>query len=414
MRYEPFIAFRYLKSSRRSFLSTITAISAVGVVLAVTALTSVVSVMGGFQKAYRERLLGVYPHLIVYSRDNRFVDYEQVAAVIDQIEGVSDASPFVKQPLMIYTAHARAMIRSRGIDAEGLAGSGLDEYIEEGSLVDLSYDPLQPGENTAGIILGRELARRLNVEVGGNVVVVSHLRGVGPSLGPSQMAPTSETFQVVGIFEVGFNELDSYLALTDLEAMQSFLNRGNVVTGIDVRVDDIFATAAIAQEITARLPAGLYIPYTWQEMHRNLFESLKIQKFWLSLIMSILVIVACFNIVSTLVLMVKDKTKEVAVLKSIGASSWGIMKVFMIQGLVIGGGGTLLGLLGGLGVCTIIEHIDYGLDPSVYKISALAVDIRPTELIMIGLVSVAISFLATLFPAWRAGHMSPVEGLRYD
>jgi lipoprotein-releasing system permease protein len=228
------------------------------------------------------------------------------------------------------------------------------------------------------------------------------------------MAPTSARFRVVGIFEFGYDDFDRELAIVDLRAIQGFVNRGDVVTGIDVRVEDPMATASIAREIQGRLPAGAYQALTWQEVHRNLFESLKINKLWLSIIMTSMVVVASFNILSTLVLMVLDKTREIAILKSMGASRGGIMRIFVFQGLFIGVLGTLLGLLGGYGICQLIESINFGLDPTVYKISALAIDIRLSEFIIIGLVAVSISFLATIYPSWRAGRLSPVDGLRYD
>ena len=228
------------------------------------------------------------------------------------------------------------------------------------------------------------------------------------------MAPTSRQFRVVGIFDFGYDDFDRELAIADLRAIQSFINRGDVVTGVDIRVEDPFATASIARAVSGRLPAGSYQALTWQEVHRNLFESLKINKLWLSIIMTCMVVVASFNILSTLVLMVLDKTREIAILKSMGASKGGIMRIFVMQGLFIGVVGTLLGLAGGYGICQLIESLNFGLDPTVYKIGALAIDVRLSEFIIIGLVAVSISFLATLYPSWRAGRLSPVDGLRFD
>jgi lipoprotein-releasing system permease protein len=221
-------------------------------------------------------------------------------------------------------------------------------------------------------------------------------------------------FRVVGVFEFGFHDFDADLVLVDLRAVQSFINRGNVVTGIDVRLTDPLAAPAIAREITGRLTAGAYQALTWHEINRNLFESLKINKMWLAIIMTCMVVVASFNILSTLILMVLDKTKEIAILKSMGASRSGIMRVFVLQGLVVGVVGTLLGLAGGVVVCQLIEQINFGLDPAVYKISSLTVDMRLMEFIVVGVVAVLISFVATLYPSWRAGRLSPVDGLRYD
>ncbi|MBN1947398.1 MAG: ABC transporter permease [Bradymonadales bacterium] len=415
MKYESVIALRYLKSSRQSFLSTITIISTIGVLLGVTALTAVVSVSGGFQKAYRERVLGVYPHIMLWPTDSRFSEYRQVMEAVRGVPGVTGVSPFVRQPLMIYSREGRAMVVARGIDLTHLEEvSQIDQYIlPPGRITDLTYDPYGGPAALPGVLLGAELARKIGAEVGGPVTLVSHLRGIGDALGPSQMAPTSTRFRVAGTFQVGYHDFDSMLILTDIRALQDFINRGDVVTGLDIRTDDLFATAQVSQEITANLPASGYQALTWQELHKNLFASLKLQKVALAIVMTFIVIVASFNIISTLVMMVIDKTREIAILKSMGATNNGIMRIFIRQGLAIGLAGTALGLAGGVGVCKIIEQINFGLKSEVYKISTLPVDMRLEEFVIIALVSVAISFVATLYPSFRAGKLSPVEGLRY-
>jgi lipoprotein-releasing system permease protein len=419
VRYEAFISARYLKSTRKTFLSTITVISTLGVVLGVTALTAVVSVTGGFQKAYRERVLGVYPHIMLLPTSTRFPEYRDVIEVAESVPGVASANAFVRQPAMLYTADSRSMVVVRGVEVRELLEDGeMEQYVLEGDLGDLVWDPARAegsGDDALpGLFLGAELARSLRAEVGTRVTVVSHLRGIGVGLGPSQMAPTDAHFRVAGIFEVGYDDFDSQLALTDLPALQSVINRGDVATGVDVRLDDIFATAATGRELVGRLPAGSFQALGWQEIHRNLFRSLAIQKLALSLVMTFIVVVASFNIVSTLIMMVIDKTKEIAILKSIGATSRSIMRIFMMQGLAIGVVGTALGLVGGVVVCKLVERLNFGLDPTVYKISNLPVDMRLSEFIMVALVAVAISFVATIYPSWRAGRLNPVEGLRYD
>jgi lipoprotein-releasing system permease protein len=320
---------------------------------------------------------------------------------------------------MLYTADSRSMVVVRGVEVRELLEDGeMEQYVLEGDLGDLVWDPARAegsGDDALpGLFLGAELARSLRAEVGTRVTVVSHLRGIGVGLGPSQMAPTDAHFRVAGIFEVGYDDFDSQLALTDLPALQSVINRGDVATGVDVRLDDIFATAATGRELVGRLPAGSFQALGWQEIHRNLFRSLAIQKLALSLVMTFIVVVSSFNIVSTLIMMVIDKTKEIAILKSIGATSRSIMRIFMMQGLAIGVVGTALGLVGGVVVCKLVERLNFGLDPTVYKISNLPVDMRLSEFIMVALVAVAISFVATIYPSWRAGRLNPVEGLRYD
>jgi lipoprotein-releasing system permease protein len=413
LQYEYFISTRYLKASKKSFFSVITLISTVGVLIGVTALTAVVSVTGGFQEAYRNRVLSVYPHIMLLPTDTDFPEYNQVIETVMEVEGVVDATPFLRQPLMIYSEDARSMVVLRGMRAEYLANEeGFGQYLTQGELNAIEYSPSE-GE-LPGILLGSELARILRVDLGDQVTGVSHLRGTGIALGPSQMVPTDTQFQVVGVFEVGYNDFDSHLAVTDYRTLQQLLNRGDQVTGIDVRVADVFQTRAVGRQITGRLPAGDFQALGWEEIHRNLFRSLAIQKIALALVMTFIVIVASFNIVSTLVLMVLDKTREIAILKSMGATNGGIMRIFMIQGLTIGTIGAMLGVLGGYLICILVEHLNFGLDPTVYKIASLPVDVRLSELLIISLVAISISFLATLYPSLQASRLNTVDGLRVE
>jgi len=307
------------------------------------------------------------------------------------------------------------MVVVRGVEVNELIDEArLEQYVLEGALSDLLYDPLVSDASAPGLFLGAELARTLDAEVGDTVTLVSHLRGIGIGLGPSQMAPTDARFRIVGVFEVGYDDFDSQLALADLPALQTVINRGDVVTGIDVRLNDLFDTRGVGQQIVGSLPAGSFQALGWQEIHRNLFRSLAIQKLALSLVMVFIVVVASFNIISTLVMMVLDKTKEIAILKSMGATTGGIMRTFMAQGLAIGLVGTAVGLVGGFLTCKAIEQVHFGLDPSVYKISNLPVDMRLSEFVMVAIVAVSISFIATIYPAWRAGRLKPVDGLRHD
>ncbi|MCA9562397.1 MAG: ABC transporter permease [Myxococcales bacterium] len=415
MAYARFISLRYLKASRRTFLSTTTLISGIGVILGVTALTAVVSVTGGFQRSYRDRILGVYPHILLYPHSSQFPEYREVIEAVEATDGVESATAFLRQHVMIYTGDARSSATVRGLEYDYLVGDeSLRQYLSSGSLEDLEYDPARSNGELPGILLGIELARTLGAEPGDTVTLVTHLRGVGVALGASQMAPKDMQFRVAGIMDVGYVDFDSRLALTDLRAMQEFTNNGDVVTGIDVRVDDIFEADEVSAAIVGRLQHDRFLALAWQEVYGPIFRSLELQKWALTLVMTFIVLVASFNIISTLVIMVLDKTKEIAILKSMGATRFGIMRIFMYQGVIIGVLGTLFGLLGGYVVCRIIANIEFGLDPTVYKISELPVEMRPAEFGLIALVAIAISFLATIYPSWRAGRMDPVEGLRYD
>ena len=444
MRYELLVGLRHLKSKQRSFISTITLISILGVLVGVATLTTVVSVTGGFQEAFREKVLGINSHILVMKYGINFREYRDIIDTVEAIEGVEAASPFIFHEMMISSdaTHSRAIVLIKGIDPDRTDRvSDLPRYVKEGSISDLRWDPPKPSReeepaprdddeppeedpakkppapDTAdlpGVILGRELANKLKTEVGDEIMMISPLRGLNNTWAPVEMAPTSRRFRVAGVYRSGFHEYDTKLVMVDYRALQDFFNQGDVVTGIELRVEDVFAVGEITKEIKGLLPPGRFRTLDWREINRNLFTSLKLQKLVLAIILTFIVIVASFNIVSTLIMIVLDKGKEIAILKSMGASDFGVMQIFMFQGMVIGSIGTLLGLLGGFLCCLAIASTDLGMDPKVYLIDTLPVKMQPWEFMAIALLSLAISFSATLYPSWRAARLPPVEGLKYD
>lgn len=417
--YEPFIALRHLRNRRTKFLSTITLIAVVGVFLGVAALTSVVAVTGGFQRAFQERVLGVNSHILVIKYGLDFHDYREVEEQIGEIDGVKATSPFILHQMLATNDGESSGILIKGIDPETLSTvSDLPKYtLEEGAVADLAFDrfPEDGEKGTPKILVGTTLAEELGVETGEAFRVTSPLKSLDPDEWSSeQRRPASQHFEVTSLYKSGFHEYDSRLVLVDYRALQEFFDQGDVVTGIDLRVDDVFDVGPIKEEIVATIDEADYRILDWRELNHNLFTSLKLQRIVLVLLLCFIVLVASFNIVCTLIMLVLDKQKDIAILKSMGATRGGIMRVFILQGLLIGAIGTFLGLLGGLGFCLVIESTNFGLDPSIYMIDHLPVDIRFSEFAFVGGVALVICLLATIGPSWWASRLSPVDGLRYE
>jgi lipoprotein-releasing system permease protein len=417
--YEIFIALRHLKSRRQSFLSTITIIAILGVFLGVMALTSVVAVTGGFQDAFRERVLGVNSHILVIKYGIDFRDYRDMQKKIDEVDGVKATSPFILHEMIATQGRKSSGVLIKGIDPATLRDvSDLPKFTEQKDALDkLEFErfPESGEKTTPQILLGSTLAEELEVEKGDIVRMTSPLESLDPDQWSADgHSPSTNEFQVAGTYTSGFYEYDSRLVMVDYRALQEFFNQGDVVTGIDVRVDDVFAVDRIAEDIDAHLPEGRFRILDWKELNHNLFTSLGLQRLVLAVLFLFIVLVASFNIVATLIMIVLDKRKDISILKSMGATNWGVMKVFMFQGLTIGAVGTINGLLGGLAVCMLIKHTSFGLDPSIYMIDHLPVQIQPLEFLAVGATAMFITLLATVGPAWWAARVNPVEGLRYD
>jgi lipoprotein-releasing system permease protein len=427
--YEPFIGMRYMLSRSRFSLSVITLISILGVFLGVTALVTVVSVTGGFQETFRDKVLGVNSHVLVmtYAQDN-FGEYREVQEFIEEnVEGVIGTSPFIFHEMMIASESNLSGILIKGVEPALLDSvSDLPRYIladsdeERQALIEqLHFERyVSSSKKPAPALIGRALAQKLELEVGDTVRVISPRRGIpGESrYGPQQMEPTDRQFRVIGLYDSGFFDYDNRLVIVDYRALQDFFNSPDVVTGVEIKVADIDKTGEIRDYLNSQLNQGpeRFRIIDWQDLNHNLFTSLKLQKITLTIIMFFIVLVASFNIVGTLIMMVLDKQKEIAIMKSMGATDGGVMRVFIFQGIFIGGIGTLLGLIGGAVLCEIIATHPFGLDPQVYLIDSLPVRIVLSEFAVVGLSALGISFLATLYPSWWAAQLPPVEGLRYE
>lgn len=414
---ESFIALRHLEDRRTRFLSAITLIAIIGVFLGVTALTSVVAVTGGFQRAFQQRVLGVNSHILVLRYGLDFTDYREVGDKLDDVKGVRGTSPFILHEMIASQGGDTSGILVKGVDPDTMSEvTDLPQYVlHPGALQRMRYDGSDGPDRNPRVLLGKTLAEDLGVEKGDTLRMTSPLKNLDPGQwSPGESSPASRQVVVAGLFRSGFHEYDSRLVITDYRALQDFFNQGDAVNGIDLRLEDPFQADAVRSRISPMLPETDFNIIDWRQMNHNLFTSLKLQRAVLSILFLFIILVASFNIVCTLIMLVLDKKKDIAILKAMGADRLSIMKIFMYEGLLIGGVGTVLGLIGGLGVCLLVKFTDFGLDPSIYMIDHLPVDIRPLEFLVVGVVAMLVSLVATIGPAWWASRLNPVEGLRYE
>jgi lipoprotein-releasing system permease protein len=414
MSYELFIGLRYLKAKRKqTFISLITFISIAGVMVGVTALIVVIAVMNGFKEDLRDKILGVTSHVVISRFDGNISTYLEVIAKVKEVSGVNAATPFVYTQVMISSRRAISGAVLRGIEPKTASKViNLPKNLRAGSLEELEAENKTEGMRaTPGIILGNELARNIGASRGEPVTVISPLG----RLTPLGQVPRSQTFRVAGIFDSGMYEYDSTIAYVSLWAAQRFLGIGDRVTGIEVRVDDIYEADRVARAIGKALDGYPYWSRDWMRMNKNLFSALKLEKIVMFIILTLIILVAAFNIVGTLIMVVIEKTRDIAILKSMGATRISIMKIFMIEGAVIGMVGTLLGLLGGYTLCTLLATYKFIELPSdVYYISTLPVQMNPLDVALIALAAIVITLAASVYPAWQASRFDPAEAIRYE
>ncbi|MDA8088903.1 MAG: lipoprotein-releasing ABC transporter permease subunit [Nitrospiraceae bacterium] len=403
--YTLFIAFRYLKSKKKQKgISFNTLVSIGGVMLGVMTLLVVLSVMSGFRDDLQKKILGVNAHVVVTSADGNIDNYKALLGKLQSWPHVTAASPFIMGEVMLSAGKESQGVYIRGVDPSAEAKvTDLARHMKEGSFTALASDK-------PGIIIGSELAGRLGVVVGDTVTVLSPMG----EMGPFGMLPRMRRFQVDGIFEMGMYEYDNNLAITGLGPAARFFGMDNGITGVELKLDDIYK----APEVRSALNRGLGFPFfarDWIEMNKNLFAALTLEKITMFIILTFIILVASFNIVSTLMMNVVEKQREIAILKAMGATRRGIMTVFVIQGLLIGIVGTVMGMLGGyvLGYIINTYHI-ISLPSDVYYLSHLPVKMNPRDFMLVSIAAIAISFSATIYPAWQAARLDPIEPLRYE
>jgi len=513
------IGVRYLRSKKRATVSMITFISIIGVALGVAALLAVLSITTGFEKAFRDKVLGVNADVLILKYGREFRDYRNVIATVGKMPEVAGIAPFSINEMMLTKGERRAVVLVKGVTPEGIhtvldlpqqivAGSleglrrpgsapthpkspkpdddwqwlrNIRDKTEKGDSPPLDEKPIrrktfweeerehrqaqreaerqarrpdigqvakpgeiealldglgeeelalpddtdweaglfqgaaqEPLESLPGIVVGKTLGENLGLEVGDRVRLISPLAALGLALSKPDGASTrSREFRVSGVFQAGFQEYDSGLVYTDLFEAQRLFDEGDNVTGVELRVYDLDTSEQLARSIEQDL-GGAFHSLDWSELNRNLFTALAVQKIALTLVIATIIFVAAFNVVATLIMIVLEKKREIAILKAMGATDGTVLGVFMLQGVVVGLIGTLLGVLIGGGLVLYLDKVHFPLDPKIYLIDHLPVVLNPTVFLVTIGIALLICTLSTIAPSWWAARMLPVEGLRYE
>lgn len=408
-----FVGLRYTRAKRRNhFISFISLTSMFGVALGVAALITVLSVMNGFEKELRERILGMTSHAFITGAGGTLKDWHALQDMIGESPHVVNSAPFVEGQAML----------SQGSRVRGTLVRGVDPQLEGNvstigdKIVQGQFDNLKPGE--FGIILGKDLAIAMGVTTGDKITMITP--HVTPT--PAGVMPRLKRLNVVGIFEIGMYEYDSALAIMNINDAAKLFRIPDRVTGLRLKLDDVYQAPRIIRELLYTLPAS-YRAADWTRQHANFFRALKTEKTVMFVILLLIVAVAAFNIVSTLIMMVTDKQADIAILRTLGMTPRDIMAIFMVQGTMIGIFGTLLGVIGGvvlaLNVETLIANLEqllgYQFLPAdVYYISSLPSDLHWNDVTVIAITAFVLSLISTLYPSWRASKIKPAEALRYD
>jgi lipoprotein-releasing system permease protein len=409
MKFELFIALRYLAARRKhSFISVISLISILGVGLGVAALIVVLGVMNGFSTDLRDKILGVNAHMVAGVMGGAMRDYRANIEKIDALPGILGATPFIYTEVMLSSSGGVKGVILRGIDP-ATAGEvlSLPRDMVAGELADLDA----PGQ-FPGIILGKELAERTGVTVGSAVNILSP-SGRQSAAG---FTPKVKTFVVRGVFRSGMFEYDTSMAYVNLAAAQDLLGfKHDLVTGIELRVDDVYAVAELGERVRETLGGMPVYVRTWIDMNGNLFKALQLEKTAMFIILLMIVLVGSFSIITTLVMLVMEKTKDIAILMSMGATAENIRRVFMLQGTIIGAVGTTLGYALGLSVSWALKKYQFIKIPGdVYPMDYLPIRLAATDVAVVGIMALALCFLATLYPARQAAGLKPAEALRHE
>jgi lipoprotein-releasing system permease protein len=449
--FSSFVGARHIRAQKSGFLTVISVLSICGVALSSCALSSVISVMGGFSHDLKRKILGNNAHIVIDTTSHDAWDgYDEVITKLRTIPGVSGATPVMHGEVMISSPSNLAGVQVRGIDPGTIGGVielpnnievGKFEYLEhpeklvrlptdevigigthgeqflKGAELGLPddidpavRDAIAPKAVRPGIIVGRELAKTLHVYVGDEVTLVSPLG----DLGPMGVMPRTKKFRIAAIFYSGMYEYDASHVYTTMEVAGDYFALGDKVHAIDVKVDDAERAELWTPTVIAALGRPDLRVRDWREMNRNLFSALKLERFATFIILSIAIIVASFCIICTLLLMVTEKGKEIAILKALGATDGAILRTFMTEGIIIGGIGTIFGVADALALCTGLKWFGLRLDPDVYYIDRLPINVDPLDFFTVAVSALTICTLATLYPAYAASTLRPVDGLRYE
>jgi lipoprotein-releasing system permease protein len=411
--YELFAGLRYTRAKRRNhFISFISGASMIGIAIGVTALITVLSVMNGFERELRTRILGMASHATISAYRGTLPDWPAVAASASKHPDIAGVAPYIEGEGMLRVGQDLSGTLLRGVlPAEEVKVSEIGHHMTSGTL-----ESLEAG--AYNIVVGWELAQALGVEPGAKLDLMIPTASVTPA----GVLPRFRRFTVSGVFKVGMYEFDRGLVLIHLADAQALYRMGEGVTGVRLKLHDLFRAPAVSRELASSLDGTFYVN-DWTRSHANFFKAVATEKMVMFIILSLIVGVAAFNIVSTLVMVVQDKQADIAILRTLGARPRAIMAIFMVQGSIIGVIGTLLGVAGGVTLALNVEALmpllqaatgQQFLDPSVYYISDLPSELKSSDVVRIGTLSLALGLLSTLYPAWRASRVQPAEALRYE
>lgn len=419
MAFELFIGGRYLRAKKQqAFISLITILAIVGIAVGVMALIVVLSVMRGFDHDLKSRILGGQAHVVVYRQDAKFQNYPAVMDLVAKVKNVEAVTPFIYTQVMLRSGSGVSGAILRGVDPA--TGADVVSMLE-----DVTFE-IDPGNVHApvvseesdfkypGIVLGTELARNLRAGVGDIVYVISP-QGM---LSPAGHMPSMKAFVLTDTFTSGLYEFDQTVAYTSLAEAQSITRMSDNVSGLELKVKDVNHADVVARDVEAKLGGGYpYWVRDWMRMNQNLFTALKLERVVMFVILTLIVLVAAFNVASSLIMMVMGKTKDIAILKAMGASGGSIRKIFVFAGMMIGVVGTFIGVILGIILCFILSRINiYELAPDIYYFTdklQLPVRMEVTDIVVIVIAALVICFLATLYPSWQAARLKPVEAVRY-
>ena len=409
MNFELFIALRYIFALRRqSFIGIISLFAVCGVALGVAALIVVIGVMNGFTKDLRDKILGVNAHVLVSAFSGGIRDYQKLADLCREVPGVSGVTPFVYSEVML---SARGGVK--GVVLRGIEPGTADQVLSiTRDMVSGSVNDLEDRDDLPGVIIGAEMAKRLGLEVGALVNLLS------PTGTPSAVGftPKVKVFRVAGIFKTGMFEYDATLGYVTVGAARSLLGfKGDIVSGLEVRLADVYAAGTVSDQIRAKLHDYPIFVRNWQEMNANLFAALELEKTAMFIILAMIVLVGSFSIVTMLVMLVMQKTKDIAVLMAMGADERNIRRIFIYQGSFIGAVGTALGYAIGLPVALLLKKYQFIKLPSdVYPVDYLPVRLEFLDMLLIGVAALALCYRSTIYPARRAAALKPSDALRYE
>ena len=393
MRYELLVSFRYLVSKHREgFISMVSFISIMGVAVGVTALIVVLAVMNGFDNDLREKIVGTNSHIVI-EKEGGIEDYDSLVNRVNGLPHVISSAPFVNGQALIRHKDQVIGVIFRGIDPEREKKvTDIEKYLQEGAF-SLERDT---------VLIGKELAWRLSLKPGDTISLISAATTI------------PKFFRVAGVFNSGMFDYDMNLVFTNMEGAQDFYGIDNLAGGIGVKIDNVYRADSVKNEIQEEIGFDYWVR-SWTDLNKNLFSALKLEKVTMFVILALIVVVACFNIAGTLIMVVMEKTKDIGILKSIGAANSGIRNIFMLNGFLVGVLGTVLGAAGGFFLCHLLKTYQFiKLPRDIYYIDRLPVNLRLVDSLAVVIVAITISLVSTLYPAWKAARMEPVDALRYE